>query len=248
MQGVFLLLAVFSCCSTMIVLQLEEGWGQTRSLVIRQNGFHVRAGNHFLGVAVTFFSKWYEIKVLLKLTWLSALCKSYVFPVLKEHSFMLSHEFLWRSTLHYPSPHKNTHTHTHILPKVICIWVTVYLISENQSKIAFFFFLPHPQHRRSYFKSGNRCTKRMQRALCLLQHHCCVIHMLDQISRQAGKGLVWKVKKQPPFALIAMVPLSKVRWLFYSSILTFHFSFPNAVVVSYRMEQSIYINLRLCIF
>ena len=34
----------------------------------------------------------------------------------------------------------------------------------------------------------------MQEVLCLPQHHCCVIHMLGQISRQDGKHWVWKTE------------------------------------------------------
>lgn len=51
----------------------------------------------------------------------------------------------------------------------------------------------------------------MQEVLCLLQHHCCVIHMVVQISRQARKelGVESEAETLPP-ALIAAVPLSKV--------------------------------------
>lgn len=138
-----------------------------------------------------------------------------------------------------------------MLPKVICIWVTVYLISENQSKIAFFFFFSSLPNLNTDVPILNQGTgaQNARRVLCLPQHHCCFIHMLVQISRRRG----WKrpcVESNPPPphpALIAMVPLSKVQWLFYSPILTFNFSSPNAVVfvvVSSWMEQSVHLNLR----
>lgn len=87
-----------------------------------------------------------------------------------------------------------THAHT--------IRGNLYLIHSisnlRQPERNCFFFCPFsPQHRHSYFNSGNRCTEYMQEILCLLHHHCCVIHMLVEISRQSGKDSAWKTETFP---------------------------------------------------
>lgn len=68
----------------------------------------------------------------------------------------------------------------------------------------------------------------MQEVLCLLRHHyhCCVIHMLVQISRQGRKNWVWKTQNIPPPcpAFIAAVPLSKVLKL---DVMTFSVTYIN---------------------
>lgn len=80
--------------------------------------------------------------------------------------------------------HTQTRTHTRTQPQVICIWVTAYLISENQSRIAF--FPPLLSTGVSTLILVATCTKSTQEVFCLRQAllEFLVIHQLVPTSRQ----------------------------------------------------------------
>lgn len=102
------------------------------------NECRVCASNRCLGDGVIFFSNGLN-KSLIEADWMHIVSHMYSLCWRSVHSHMAMYSC--GATTCIP-PHKYAHvptgTHSYTLSEVIYIWVTAYLISENQSKIAFF--------------------------------------------------------------------------------------------------------------
>lgn len=152
-------------------------------------------------VLVSYFFQMVWIRVLSKQTECT-LCHMYSLCWRSVHSHMAMYSC--GATTCIP-PHKYAHaptgTHLYTLSEVIYIWVTAYLISENQSKIA---FSPRPssQHRHSYFREQVHRIHAGGPLFALLPQLC---------NSNAGFKTPHSLGNQSIFpALIAAVPFSKV--------------------------------------